>query len=75
LETRANENEFEAAGHKENDKMGALKVDFPVHKPMPSKRVIQAAWRKVAARATATAGPARPHPLAARVLGRTSASA
>ena len=57
--------------------MGALKVDFPVHKPVPSKRVIQAAWRKVAARATATAtaGPVRPHPLAARVLGRTSASA
>jgi hypothetical protein len=55
--------------------MGALKVDFPVHKPVPSRRVIQAAWRKVAARATATAGPVRPHPLAARVLGRTSASA
>jgi hypothetical protein len=55
--------------------MGALKVDFPVHKPVPTKRVIQAAWRKVAARASASASSVRPHPLAARVLGRTSASA
>jgi hypothetical protein len=55
--------------------MGALKVDFPVHKPVPSRRVIRAAWRKVATRATATAGTVRPHPLAARVLGRTTASA